>query len=242
MHWIQATCLTLLGVGVVQAQVEPEEFRQRRQRLLGAFDDGVVLLHARPTAAALDQHRFRQEPTFYYFTGLADQPSAILVLDGPRGQSSLFVPPPPEGFGGILEGVGLSPGPDAARDVRVDSVRSWDELEGYLNSRLEAGVRRFYLDEPRRPVPAGNPPGLAPMAGEHTLWRAALTQAFPAVEIHSAAAFIREMRWVKSPAEVEVLRRVAEASTLDSLSPCRGAHRTPDRTSAAPPAPHAAAA
>ena len=79
-------------------QVEAQEYGQRRGQLIERFSDGITLIHARPSPASLGEHRFKQDATFFYFTGLGNQPAAILVVDGPRKESLLFVPPAPTAF------------------------------------------------------------------------------------------------------------------------------------------------
>ena len=141
---------------------------------------------------------------------MASQPSALLALDGPKGEAVLFVPDAPRSFGFPVAGVSLEPGAASARAWELDRVASWDELVPFLGARISEGVSTLYLDEARRPPPPGNPDVLAPMAGEHALWRRAL----PDVTLDSAAETIRAMRWVKSDREVAVLREVAKASVL----------------------------
>ena len=62
---------------------------------MGTISDGIVLLHARSGAKEEDQPTFRQDATFFYFTGLANHPETVLALDGPRNEAHLFVSPPP---------------------------------------------------------------------------------------------------------------------------------------------------
>lgn len=187
-----------------RTQIAPDEYGARRARLMDRFADGIVILHARPVAAGLTDHGFKQDAAFFYFTGLANQPSAILAVDGVAKESFLFVPEPPQSFGVTVEGVSLEP-------LEGSWIRDWNELTGYLTERVEAGAR-LYLDEPRRPETPGNPKGLRPVAGDHLLFRLSLEEAFPGASFGSAASAIREMRWVKSDAEVAVLRDVARAS------------------------------
>ena len=209
---------TILWVLLASQSISTGEYRVRRERLMSEHADGIVLLHARSTAAGLTDHGFKQDAAFFYFTGLSNQPSAILALDGPARESVLFVPEAPPSFGSRVEGVSLVPGKSSARTWGLDRVVSWDGFEAYVKDRMAHGVTKLYLDRSRRPVPPGNPDGLWPMAGDKTLWRRALEKAFPEARLESAAATIQAMRWVKSDAEVAVLRRVAEASASALLA------------------------
>ena len=186
------------------AQLDEEEFRARRDRLAAEFEDGIVLLHARAVEAGLTDHGFKQSASFLYFSGLANQPSAILAVDGPDGATRLFVPNAPVSFGTSVPGVSLEPN-------ESEGIRPFRDFTRYLRRRITEGAK-VYLDEPRHPVARGNPDELRPLAGDHALFRLSLEEAFPSAEIASAASFIREMRWVKSKAEIESLRAVARAS------------------------------
>jgi Xaa-Pro aminopeptidase len=201
-----------LVASVLVSSVSHEEYAARRERLLEAFPEGIVLLHARSSPASLGEHRFKQDATFFYFTGLAVQPSAILALDGARKESILFVPEAPVAFGARVSGVSLPPGEESARLHGFTHVEAWEKLAPHLEKRLSEGIEVLYLDESRGPEMAGNPEPLLPMAGERALFRRSIEEAFPRARIESAAAAIRELRWVKSPAEVSVLREVARTS------------------------------
>src|SRR6266550_2516273 len=66
------------------------ELQQRRQRAAAAFHDGILLVHAR-SVIEITGDGFRQDPAFYYFTGLENTASALLAIDGPTGQTWLFL-------------------------------------------------------------------------------------------------------------------------------------------------------
>ena len=219
-------CLVFLGIAVMQfpltAQGVPEaEFRERRARLMDTVSDGIVLLHARSGAKDEDQPTFRQDATFYYFTGLANHPDAVLALDGPRREAHLFVPPPPLSFGRPVQGLVLPTTREAAETYGLTSVRSWDGLADYLRSRMGEEVTTLYVDASRRPESTGNPPGFRPVAGAITLWQTALSEAFPSARIESARPAITAMRWVKSDAEVDILRRNARMTAAALIAGMR---------------------
>ena len=75
------------------------EFGDRRAEVLKHLNDGILLLHARSAPKEMEQPGWIQDASFLYFTGLVNQPGAILALDGPRREARLFVPPPPLSFG-----------------------------------------------------------------------------------------------------------------------------------------------
>lgn len=201
----------------LQAQeIAPDEFAARRARLMEALDDGIVVLHARSLEKAMEQWGFVQDASFAYFSGLPTVPEAVLAIDGELGEAHLFVPPAPESFGFSVQGVVPDPGAETAERLGFSSVRPWDALLPYLQRRVTEGAARLYFEESRRPEPTGAPPGLDPVAGDRALWRMSLERALPGVPTASAKDAIQALRWVKSPAEVEILRRNALA-TVEAL-------------------------
>ena len=206
---------------MLSTQVSLAAPAERRERLMIAFPDGIVLLHARSTPSSLGEPSFKQDANFLYFTGLPNQPAAILAIDGPGRKSVLFVPPAPVLFGAGVEGVSLAPGEESARAHGFSSVLPWEEFLPYMKRRLSEGVETLYVDEARSPESSGNPEGMSPVSGEKLLWRRSVEAAFPGARIASAEAEFRAMRWAKSPAEVEVLREVARTSAAALLAGIR---------------------
>ena len=58
---------------------------ERRQRAAAAFRDGILLFHA-SSELDLTADGFRQDPFFYYFTGLGNTVGAVLAIDGNRAK------------------------------------------------------------------------------------------------------------------------------------------------------------
>ncbi len=210
-----------LPVALSAQSIPISEFADRRAAVLVELADGLLLVHAHSTPKDMTQPGWIQDASFLYFTGLVNHPEAILVLDGPRQQARLFVPPPPLSFGVPVEGLVLEPGETSAQANGFDAVEGWDRLLPYLRDRERAGVRRFYVDEARRPEALGVPEGFWPVAGDKTLWQRSLAGAFPEVEIVSAAGVIRALRWVKSSAEIALLRYNARATAAALLAGVR---------------------
>ncbi len=206
---------------LLSSQVPISEHAERRERLMASFPDGIVLLHARSTSSSLGEASFKQDANFLYFTGLPNQPAAILALDGPGKESRLFVPTAPVLFGARVEGVSLAPGEDSARAQSLSRVEPWESFLPYIKKRLSEGVRKLYTDEARSAEFPGNPASMRPVSGDKLLWRLSLEDSFPGVEIASAESTIRAMRWAKSPSEVKILREVARTSAAALMAGMR---------------------
>lgn len=86
------TAFIFLALAVTTFAQQPfnkSEFEARRTKLFEKIPDGVAVIFA-----ARNQHypvKFRQAPDFYYLTGV-EEPGAILVLFGPTKRSLLFAP------------------------------------------------------------------------------------------------------------------------------------------------------
>ena len=222
MRYIVAILIGVtLPVALCAQPIPPAEYAERRAAALERLNDGILLLHARSAPKAMEQPGWIQDASFQYFTGLVNQPGAMLALDGPRREARLFVPPPPLSFGVPVADLMLEPGEAAAQAHGLTAVEPWDRFLTFLRGRVGEGARRFYVDGSRRPEATGVPEGLWPVAGDKTLWRRSLAAAFPDVEIVSALEVIRAMRWVKSPAEVAILRQNAEATASALLAGIR---------------------
>lgn len=208
-----ASPLALWGPARAQERTS-EAFAERRARVMLELDDGILLLHARTAEKDMEQWGFIQDASFLYFSGLPNLAGAILALDGPRQQARLFVPPAPVSFGVEVEGHGIGTGPRAAREHGFASVEPWDRFVPWLRSRLAEEAGRLYLDGSRRAEATGAPPGMRPVAGDRTLWREAVEEAFPDITIVSASTTIQRLRWAKSPAEVDILSRNAQATVF----------------------------
>ena len=191
----------------------PRDFADRRADLLRRIPDGLLLLPARAFTFPSDQlllHGFRQDPDFFYFTGLEAAPGAVLALDGAARQSWLFVPAKLPALADLLGSAKSALG-QAAAGLGLDRVVDRKELAGFLSRRQEetpglilyaagaGGGHGFPLDI------ALDDPAAA--------WDHALAELWPTERIRPAAPVIAPMRAIKSASEIEALRRVGEASS-----------------------------
>ena len=199
-------------IQVAAQQIPSREYVERRRALMERLPDGITLLHAEPRDKPESEPSFIQNASFSYFTGLNGVPNAILAIDGPRREVRLFVPPKPRAFGFPVDGV--VPEASSTATLGLTQIVSWDSLIPYVRSRMRDGVKKLYVDEARRPGSTGVPPGMRPVAGDPVLWAQSLAAAFPDAEIASAVATLRELRFIKSRAEVDVLRDNARSTAV----------------------------
>ena len=147
---ILAVCL--MGASLLAA-AENRVMQDRRQRAAAAFQDGILLIHAR-SEFPLTGDGFRQDPFFYYFTGLENTVGAILAIDGKSGESWLFLPSKPPLLWTGLQAEVL-PGPEAETRFGIDHVVDWFALDGFFGcscgSDLSPVLRRGFSGFPRTP-------------------------------------------------------------------------------------------
>ena len=127
------------------ATAENNPQRERRQRAAAEFHDGLLLFHA---SSGLDSSAdgFRQDPLFYYFTGLGNTVGAVLAIDGKSGESWLFLPSQPPFMKSGLQPE-VKPGLEDAKRLGIEHVVDWSELKKFLASQL---VKRRLCTMPMR--------------------------------------------------------------------------------------------
>lgn len=214
--WLAVAALPARGSGVGAPAVQElpaAEFGIRRAAAIAKVPDGLLLVPARSFRFHSEQDYlagFQQTPDFFYFTGLASAAGAVLVLDGVARESWLFVPTGLPGLAGHLQRLRVATGTAAAAALGVKAVSPRSELAGFLKRRLaERPGSILYSAQP------GGSQGLtldAALDEPEAAWNHALAALWPAAQRRSAANLLFELRAIKSPAEVAVLRRVGQAS------------------------------
>ncbi len=70
------------GTALPHMGIDTSEFQARRQSVMNAASDGIVLLHSFSGPKSWSESGFRQDSNFYYLTGLENLHDAILAVDG----------------------------------------------------------------------------------------------------------------------------------------------------------------
>lgn len=193
----------------------PQEFARRRQELAKQLKTGYLILFARIVLP--EANHYREDNDFFYYTGLAD-PGAVLVMDiagdrtillepqqSPRakqvyGANLLAMPAERQEKLGFKTVVPLSSLDDVLAFMLRQDTDLWlrltypDKADG---ARFETG--RDYAAEYEHPY--GDP-----TPGDRAAIRK-LAERYPAAHQRDATPFIDEMRNIKTPQEIEVLRR-----------------------------------
>lgn len=203
-----------------ESSIPLADFQARRRTAMDRLADGIVLLHANAGMKRWDEAYFQQDTDFYYFTGLRNAQGAILAIDGGVKESWLFVPP---ADGGAVPDLTDRDRPyfDAGKAAEgvfgFDRVVQWDEFEAFVDRRLAGSPRpAIYVDSGGQTgSQAGaraSPKGLRGVNNMHVLWSEAIRARWPDANVRDAWGPLSEVRAVKSPTEIALLRRAAEVT------------------------------
>jgi len=179
------------GTALAHMGIDPSEFQARRQSVMSAASDGIVLLHSFSGPKSWSDSGFRQDSNFYYLTGLENLHDAILAVDGTTKESWLFVMAPTAReqrrfSGSVLNGwdsAYLAPDHQTEQLLGIEHIVAWEGFSDFIEQRRKTDPKiRFYLDqsgEGKMVADVSNPPGLAPIENPYLLWAAAIKAKWP---------------------------------------------------------------
>jgi Xaa-Pro aminopeptidase len=181
------------------------EYETRRRALLAQLGDGVLVVFGAPHPAA-DYLPFAQHADFRYLTGIMEPGGVYMaVKQGPRVQEWLFVDrrdPAREQW----EGVRLGP-EGAARRTGITALTN-DRFAPMLDSLVRAHGILYSTTVP--PLSVGLDANLT--HAQQTLAR--LRERYPDATVRSMQGSIRQLRGVKSDAELDRIRRAVQITVL----------------------------
>lgn len=197
-----------------------EEFMRRRATLMEQVTDGIIVLfgEALPQSGA----HFRQDNDFYYFCGREDV-NAILMMIPRMKQTILFLPQTSERED-MFHGINLLKDPDAREKTGLSSIQSLDLFDEYIARWSGRMGNKLHLRlSPRDTVDNAR--------YEYKLFQARknrifyndqisldnyrvkkLKERYPYCEFKDITPFIDAMRVIKSPEEIEIIRRNGKIS------------------------------
>jgi len=205
----------------------PAEFAERRGKVFDAIGDAshALLQGAGPVRGF---EVFRQSNEFHYLCGL-EVPQALLLLDGARRAALLYLPHRDEAHA-RSEGAVLS----AEDDEPVRELTGVGEVHGpeELSERLQDVTELYVPHMPAegwmmsRDVLIGSQRKIAGDPWDGRISREAhlialLIDRFPRIAIRDLSPVIDDLRLIKSPREIELLRRAARLSGLAVMEAMR---------------------
>jgi Xaa-Pro aminopeptidase len=230
MRRLALLVLLLFPPAVAAQDFDKAEFAGRRAKLLAKIPDGIAVIlggieHPYPL-------RFRQSPDFYYLTGL-EEPGMVLILNGVTKNAAVFAVKRPE-FGGPSATPQLRDVKNAQDryGIAVLPMESFYTFLGFAGSN--AAVEKLYLQltPPDAQIHARFEAQLFaaqaldhPLFGQQQPYAAAMARIREA-ESHLEAAdvspLLDELRWVKTPYEIERLRRSGRMGAEATAEAIRG--------------------
>jgi Xaa-Pro aminopeptidase len=206
--------LALLPSALGAQELDTAEFAARRAKLLAKIPDGIAVIlggieHPYPL-------RFRQSPDFYYLTGI-EEPGAVLVLNGASKNAAVFAVQRPEFGPSVTPRLRDVEDPEKRFGLQVQPMESFFTFLSFAGSN--AAVKKIYLQltPPDAQIHARFEAQIfAAQAMDHPLFGqpqpyALAVDRIREAESHLAAAdvspLLDELRWVKTPYEIERLRR-----------------------------------
>lgn len=196
--------------------IENAEYATRRARLMDQIPDGIAIILGAVTP--VETYRFFQNNDFLYFSGV-EIPNAVLVIDGVHRESVLFFSMDER----TARGEGLPAGlvTDLVGYTGIERAEPLDGLEPFL-AGLSRQVDVFYTSHFPGELTNIN------TREAHNSWRRTmmenpldgrltrelqfveyLKREYPRVEVKDCASTIWNMRRIKSPAEVALIREAA---------------------------------
>ncbi len=231
VYWF--LCLTLFVGQTLSAGLhfETSEYAARRAKLMDRIPDGIaIILGAQPVAGYVP---YVQNNDFMYFCGV-EIPDAILVIDGTARESVLFYTMEER----AARGEGIRPdlirNPQEVTGIgKIFPAERFSQYLSWASSRVKALYTSF-MPEELRGEPSREKHGI--LSGNMIMnpWDGRLTRElqfvknlkdrFPQNEIKDCSPLIWEMRAIKSPAEIAVLRRsgrLGVKATIDTMRASR---------------------
>ena len=198
----------------------PQEFARRRQELARDLKTGYLILFARVILP--EANHYREDNDFFYYTGLGD-PGAVMVMDVAKEEVTIFEPQQSPRVKQVYGANLLSMTAEQQEKLGFKKVLPLSTLDTLLANSLGKetdlwlrltfpdkadGARpetgRDYADQYEHPY--GDP-----TPGDRAALKK-LAERYPAAHQRDATAFIDQMRNIKTPQEIAVLRRNGQLS------------------------------
>ncbi len=201
--WILLSiCLFGLSLPSSAGIFDKAEYESRRAKLMASIPDGIALI--------IGSEGEKQNSNFIYFTGV-ETPSSLLIIDGMKKESILFLPTV-ESREKIIEETGVTAIMPVSRFAR--QLTSYQTQTDIIYTPLNRGDSGYLpqglLDPDNR------------LSREMSLINQ-IKERFPSFRFQDISRAIGDLRVIKSPAEIEVMRESARISSLAHVEVLRSA-------------------
>jgi Xaa-Pro aminopeptidase len=216
------------GPPLFSTALPKEEFAARRAKVFDKIGDGVAVLQGATENSSYQ--KFRQSNQFYYLTGVAT-PRAILLLDGKTKSSTMYLMPRNEQME-RSEGPLLIPGANAEQLTGIERVLPRGDFDKAVPAL--AG-RTLYMPVRGETVLMGTPdranaharakaadPWDLPGSRE-AYFKSKLEEKAPGAKFRNLDEVLDEIRMIKSPREIALLRESTRIAALAMMEAMRSA-------------------
>jgi Xaa-Pro aminopeptidase len=216
---------TVEGPPLFSTSLPKEEFAARRAKVFQKIGDAVVVMQGATETSAYE--KFRQSNQFYYLTGVTTA-RAILVMDGRAKSTALYLNPRDERME-RSEGPVLVPGAPAEQLTGIERVLARAEFDKaasglagrtvYTTVRGETGL----MGTPDRAASHARAREADPwdqQPSREAWFRTKLTARAPGVKFENLDDILDELRMIKSPREIALLRessRIAGLAMMEAM-------------------------
>ena len=213
------------GPPLFSTSLPKEEFAARRAKVLQQIGDGVAVIQGATENSSYS--KFRQSNQFYYLTGVLT-PRAILVLDGREKSATLYLNPNNPAME-RSEGPLLGPGAFAEQLTGIARVLPKAEFDkavaGFAGRKIYTTVRgeTVLMGTPDRANAHARAREADPWDVPHTReswFKSKLAEKAPGASFANLDDILDQMRMVKSPREIALLRestRIAGEAMMEAM-------------------------
>ena len=207
-------CTSIPAVAQQRREREPNSaYAARRAKLAANIDGPIILLGYSGKEVEAQSYIFAQEENFYYLTGHNEEEAALILLpsdahrsknDDWSGAREIFFLPPKDARKEKWNGLRMSPN-DPGIELRTgfSLVKPMPELRATVE-KLARVYSTFYTVLPYQKELGGYP-----HEKETVDW---LKQAAPEVTVKDIRPALAELRLIKSPTELALLRQAIDLS------------------------------
>ena len=203
--------------GNLQGVVSNSEYASRRQALMSGIEGGVAVIRGATTPVS--DWQFLQNNDFYYLTGV-EIPNAFLVIDAVNRESALFFSLDENDAAG--EGIPLDLVRNPVEATGIEKHFPSERLATYL-ADLSSRTSTFYTSfKPEELARDNSNEKFNALRNVMTRseWDGRLTrnlqfverlkEKYPGISVSDCSSLIWDLRKIKSPAEIELLRRAGQ--------------------------------
>jgi len=206
----------LVTTGLSAGAFDKAEYAGRRSRLMDKIGDGSAVFLGAPTPSS--DNDFRQGHDFFYLTGV-EIPDAFLIVDGMRKECVLFFTMDEAAADGDAIPLDLVRRP--ADYTGIERVLQADQFSAQLAGLANRGRPLYAMFKPEELGRENSNEKFNALQKSMTLspWDGRLTrelqfvkqlrERFPQADVRDSSALMWDLRKLKSPAELAIMRQAA---------------------------------